>query len=57
MIEKELETLNPTKWDIYNAITKIATHERIGETVREHMERVSEKILSPAYTIMPMVVA
>lgn len=55
LIDAQLTTLNPTKWDIYNGITQVLSHERVGETVKEKIEKVSEKILSPAYTIMPAV--
>lgn len=56
-IEAQLTTLEPTKWDIYNAITAVATHERMGDTVRERIEKVSEKVLSPMYTVIPAVLA
>lgn len=56
-IEAQLTTLEPTKWDIYNAITAVATHERMGETVRERIEKVSEKVLSANYTVIPAVLA
>ena len=55
MIEKNLTSLEPTKWDIYNAITQVLSHERVGETVKEKIEKVSEKILSPSYTVIPAV--
>ena len=57
MIEKNLTSLEPTKWDIYNAITQVLSHERMGETVKEKIEKISEKVLSPTYTVIPAVLA
>ena len=57
MIENQLKTLEPTKWDVYNAITAVTTHERMGDSVRERMQRISEKVLSPTYNIIPAVLA
>ena len=57
LIEGQLKTLEPTKWDVYNAITAVTTHERMGDGVRERIQKVSERILSPTYTIIPAIVA
>jgi hypothetical protein len=55
LIDAQLTTLNPTKWDIYNGITQVLSHERVGETVKERIEKVSERVLSPGYTVVPAV--
>lgn len=55
MVEAKLETLEPTKWDIYNAITAVTTHERMADGVRERMQKLSEKVLAPNYTIIPAI--
>lgn len=55
MIEAKLTTLEPTKWDIYNAITAVTTHERMGEGVRERMQKISERVLAPSYRVMPAI--
>lgn len=57
LVEAQLDSLTPTKWDVYNAITAVASHEQMGETVRDKVERVSEKVLSQTYVIVPAVVA
>lgn len=55
MVEAKLETLEPTKWDIYNAITAVTTHERMADGVRERMQKLSEKVLNPNYTVIPAI--
>ena len=55
MIEAKLTTLEPTKWDIYNAITAVTTHERMADGVRERMQKISERVLAPSYRIMPAI--
>lgn len=57
LIENHIKTLEPTKWDIYNAITEVTTHERMADGVRERMQKISERVLSPAFTIIPAVLA
>lgn len=56
LIEAQLTSLEPTKWDIYNAVTYVTSHERMGETVRDRVENFSERILRKSYTIVPAVV-
>lgn len=56
LIDAQITTLEPTKWDIYNAVTYVTSHERMGETVRERIENFSERILRKNYTVVPAVV-
>jgi hypothetical protein len=51
------EGLELDKWKIYNAITAVATHESMAMGVRERVEKLSEKVLSPDYHIFPAVLA
>lgn len=57
MVDTRLKTLEPTKWDIYNALTEVTSHERIGESVKDRMERMSESILDKHYHVIPAVIA
>jgi hypothetical protein len=54
-IDDQLKGLEVTKWDIYNAITAVTSHERMGDTIKDKIERTSEKVLSASYTIIPAV--
>ena len=54
-VNEQIDSLNPTKWDIYNALTQVASHETMGETVRSKLEKLSEKVLAPNYKIIPSV--
>jgi uncharacterized coiled-coil protein SlyX len=54
-VNDQLQTLNPTKWEIYNALTAVASHETMGETARTKLERLSEKVLAPNYKVIPSV--
>ena len=57
MVEAKLTTNEPTKWDIYNAITAVTTHEPMAAGVRERMEKISERVLAPDYHVIPAVLA
>ena len=57
LVDNNLKTLDLTKWDVYNAITAATTHERMADSVRDRVEKVSERVLSPTYTIFPAVLA
>jgi hypothetical protein len=55
-LEKLNSSLTVTKWDVYNSITEVTSHERMGDTVREKIDKFSERLLSPDYTIIPSLV-
>jgi hypothetical protein len=54
-VSERLDTLTPTKWDIYNALTEVTSHESMGETARAKLEKLSEKVLAPTYKVIPSV--
>ena len=54
-IAANVQTLEPTRWDLYNAATAYTSHHPVSPYVREEIDARAESFINPMFQIIPAI--
>jgi hypothetical protein len=54
-ISAHVESLDPTRWDLFNAANFYTSHHQISPVVQEQIDSAAEQFLDPVYQIVPAI--
>lgn len=55
-IAEQIDTLNPSRWDLFNASNYVTSHYSVAPDIRSEIDRKAELFINPTFIINPVII-